>query len=171
MKFGIVVLVVLVVCLSPSVHGAENDVVRVFDPNLRMTKEEMQEYLKQADLERYGFMKTVEKTTTTDENGKVTVKKTIYYKVTDHCSRVMFWESVLEQRMPKKLPGSKIFSTVGKEVRSRIDGRKTKRCTVGLEIHPREGFKKIVDSGMSKRGAADAMAHWWCAYSSIQYRD
>ena len=67
--------------------------VRVFDDKLRLTDEEMAEYLKQADLERYGFMKTDEFSTETDENGKTTKKKTIYYKVTDDCSRVAFWES------------------------------------------------------------------------------
>ena len=56
----------------------------------------MQDYLKKADLERFGFTKTVEVSTETDENGRTTRKRTIYYKVTDNCSRVMFWEGILE---------------------------------------------------------------------------
>ena len=97
-------------------RGAESDVVRVFDDKLRLTDEEMAEYLKQADLERYGFTKTVQSSIETDENGKTTKKKTIYYKVTDDCSRVAFWESVLEQRMPEELQASKLSSTIVKEV-------------------------------------------------------
>ena len=89
-------------------HGAETDVIRVFDDKLRLTNDEMEEYLKEADLERFGFTKTVEVSTETDENGKTTKKKTIYYKVTDDCSKVMFWESVLEQRLPEKLHASKL---------------------------------------------------------------
>ena len=129
--------------------------VRVFDDKLRLTDEEMAEYLKQADLERYGFTKTVEFSTETDENGKTTKKKTIYYKVTDDCSRVAFWESVLEQRMPEKLQASKLSSITVKEVQRRIAGRQTKKCTVGLEIHPNRCLKKSkADNGVSKRGVS-----------------
>jgi hypothetical protein len=39
--------------LNILVHGAESDVVRVFDDKLRLTDKEMQDYLKQADLEQY----------------------------------------------------------------------------------------------------------------------
>ena len=78
--------------LNISVHGAETDVVRIFDDKLKISDKEMQDYLEQANLEKYGFKKTVEETTETDENGKITKKKTIHYKVTDDCSRVMFWK-------------------------------------------------------------------------------
>ena len=126
----------------------------------------MLQYLKEADLERFGFKKTVEVTTETDENGKRTKKTTIYFLVTDDCSRVMFWESVLEQRLPEELRSSKRTSTIVKEIRSRIDDRKTKGCTVGLEIHLHPGSS----DGQSKRGIATSSAgHWWCRYASIKY--
>ncbi|CAB4040135.1 Hypothetical predicted protein [Paramuricea clavata] len=169
MKFGIVILVVLVVCLSPSVNGAESDVVRIFNDKLRLTNKEMQDYLKQADLERYGFTKTVEVSTETDENGKTTTKKTIYYKVTDDCSRVMFWEGILEQRLPEELQASKLSSTIVKEVKSRIAGRKTKSCTVMLEIHPKRCLKKIPDNGVSKRTAHQCNWCLICFAASIRY--
>ncbi|CAB4043360.1 Hypothetical predicted protein, partial [Paramuricea clavata] len=108
---------------------------------------EMQDYLEQADLEKYGFTKTVEVSTETDENGKTTTKKTIYYKVTGDCSRVMFWEGVLEKRMPEELQASKLSSTSVKEVKSRIAGRKTKSCMIILEIHPNRCLKKMSGNG------------------------
>ena len=138
-------------------HGAESDVVRVFDDKIHLSNKKMEEYLKQADLERFGFKKTVEVSTVTDENGKTTKKKTIYYKVTDDCSRVMFWESVLEQRMPEELQASKLSSTTVKEVNSRIADRHTKSCTVMLEIHPNQCLRKSADNRVSKRGAL------WCS--------
>ena len=145
--------------------------IRVFDDKLRLTDEEMAEYLKQADLERYGFTKTVEFSTETDENGKTTKKKTIYYKVTDDCSRVAFWESVLEQRMPEKLQASKLSSTTVKEVQRRINGRQTKNCMVMLEIHPNRCLKKTrADNGVSKRGVRIcALVCGICWGASIQY--
>ncbi|XP_028402185.1 uncharacterized protein LOC114525161 isoform X2 [Dendronephthya gigantea] len=85
------------------VYGGESDVLRVFDENLKLTEKEMEEYMKQADLEKHGFKRNEETTTETDENGETRKKRTIYYKVTDDCSRVMFWEGVLEQRLPEKL--------------------------------------------------------------------
>ena len=160
--------------MNISVHGAESDVVRVFDHKLRLTNEEMEEYLRQANLERYGFTKTVEVSTVTDENGKTTKKTTIYYKVTDDCSRVAFWESVLEQRMPEKLQASKLSSTTVKEVQSRIAGRQTKNCMVMLEIHPNRCLKKSgADNKMSKRGISRGCnskgSCFVCWAASIQY--
>ena len=156
--------------LNTLVYGGESDVVRVFDDKLRLTDKEMQDYLKQADLERYGFEKTVETSTETDENGKITKKKTIYYKVTDDCNRVKFWERILEQRLPEKLQSSKLSSATVKEVQRRIAGRKTKSCTVMLEIHSNRCLKKIPDNGVSKRGARGCS--WGCLFcwaASIQY--
>ena len=158
--------------LNILVYGAESDVVRVFDHKLHITDKEMQDYLKQADLERYGFEKTVETSTETDENGKITKKKTIYYKVTDDCNRVMFWERILEQRMPEKLQASKLSSTTVKEVQRRITGRKTKSCIVMLEIHPNRCLKKKSDDAVSKRSSAkgcNAKECWVCWAASIQY--
>jgi hypothetical protein len=135
----------------------------------------MQDYLKQADLEKYGFEKTVEVSTETDENGKTTTKKTIYYKVTDDCSKVMFWEGVLEQRMPKELKNTKVLSTSVKEVQSRITGRKTKSCTVMLEIHPNKCLLKTPNSDVSKRAAGVKRGcSWgcsWCLGVAIGYNN
>jgi uncharacterized protein YehS (DUF1456 family) len=65
------------------VHGGETDVVRVFDENVKLTEEKMRGYLKEADLEWEGFVKTVEVSTETDENGRIIRKRTIYYRKTD----------------------------------------------------------------------------------------
>ena len=135
------------------VHGGESDVIRIFDGKLRLSEKQMQDYLKKADLENYGFTKTVEVSTETDENGRKTTKRTIYYKVTDDCSRVMFWEGVLEKRMPKELQASKLSQITVKEVEKRIAGRDTKQCTVGLEIHLNRCLTKSDNDGKSKRAA------------------
>ncbi|XP_028396211.1 uncharacterized protein LOC114520183 [Dendronephthya gigantea] len=178
MKFGIAVLVALVFCLSPSVYGAESDVVRVFDHKLRVTEEEMEEYLEKADLERHGFIKTIENSTTTDEFGRKRRKTTIYYKVTCDCSEVERWERILEQRLPKKLKRLDIFKTTVNEVKSRITGRKTESCTVGLEIHLGRCLKKSQKEKVGKRAAAKRCG-WWskccgctvCNSASIVYSD
>ena len=143
--------------------------VRVFDDKLQLTAEEMKDYLKKADLEKYGFEKTVEETRETDEYGKTTIKKTIYYKVTDDCSRVKFWEGVLKQRMPEKLHASRLSAITVKEVQNRIIGRKTKSCTVGLEIHPNRCSKETGKSRVSKRGAKACEWCLICWSSSIRY--
>ena len=150
-------------------YCGETDVVRIFDDQLHLTRKEMLDYLKQADLEKYGFEKTVEVCTVTDENGKTTKKTTIYYKVTDDCSRVAFWERVLEQRLPKELKASKLSSTTVKEVKSRIAGRRAKSCTVGLEVHPNRCLRKNSNNGVSKRGAAGCKWCLICFNASIQY--
>jgi hypothetical protein len=157
------------------VHGGETDVVRVFDENVKLTEEKMRGYLKEADLEEQGFVKTVEVSTETDENGRITRKRTIYYRKTDDCSRVMFWESVLEQRLPRGLRNSKLASTTVKEVQSRIAGRKTKSCTVGLEIHPDRCINEIPGgNSISKRRVARAVRCSWCLFcwnAAIVYND
>ena len=148
---------------------AESDVVRIFDDKLSLSQGEMEYYLRQANLERNGFTKTTETCTETDENGKTTKKTTIYYKVTDDCSQVMFWESVLEQRLPEELKVSKLSSTTVKEVNSRIAGRRTKSCTVGLEIHQNRCLRKSSNNGVSKRGARKCSWCLLCFNASIQY--
>ncbi|XP_028402246.1 uncharacterized protein LOC114525219 [Dendronephthya gigantea] len=166
MMFGIAIFVALVIFSSPSVYGAESDVLRVFDENLQLTEKEMEEYMKQANLEKYGFKRTEETTTETDENGEKSTKRIIYYKVTDDCSRVMFWEGVLEQRLPEKLKNLKIFSTTVKEIQNRIAGRKTKECTVGLEIHPGRCLKS---SGSKRRVARACNGCGICWGAAIVY--
>ena len=149
-------------------YGAETDVVRIFDDKLQLTDKEMFQYIKEADLENYGFTKTVEDSTETDENGRKTTKKTIYFRVTDDFSRVEHWEKVLEKRMPKEIRNSKIFSITVKEIRERIVARKTKSCTVGLEIHPHRCDQKRAKGNVSKR-AAGKRCGWWsrCCLCSL----
>ena len=93
----------------------------------------------------------------------------------------MFWESVLpkalgkcfEQRLPKALRNSKPAATSVKEVQSRIANRKTKRCTVGLEIHPDKCINEILgNNGGGKRRVARRAC--WCLFcwsSSFVYDD
>ena len=126
--------------------------IRVFDENLKLTEKQMEKYLKEADLESQGFKRTEEVSTETDENGRKRTKRTIYYRVTDNCSRVKFWEGILEQRLPKPLRNPRLTSTMVKEVQRRIADRKTKRCTVGLEIHPNKCSHEIPsNNGVGKR--------------------
>ena len=111
----------------------------------------MLEYLEQANLEKYGFVKTNEVSTETDENGKKTTRTTIYYKVNDDCSKVMYWESILAKRLPKKFASPKIFLDTVKEIESRIMGRKTKSCTFILEVHTKPCLVERPENGVSKR--------------------
>lgn len=135
----------------------------------------MKNYLKKADLEKYGFKKSVEVSTDTDVNGKTRKKTTILYTVTDDCSKVMFWERVLEKRMPELL-ASNISSITVKELQDHIAGRQTKSCTVGLEIHPNRCLKKVGNNGVEKRTtsggegtAKDCRCFMFCSRASIQY--
>ena len=154
--------------LNLLVHCAETDVIRVFDRTMHLSEDKIFEYLKQADLENYGFVKTTEVSTETDENGKKTTKKTIYYKVTDDCSKVKFWESVLTKRLPKKFANPKIFSDTIKEVESRIIGRNTKSCTVILEVHPNSCLED--EKNASKRGLRRPCGICWsCSSVKITY--
>lgn len=124
--------------------------------------------MKKANLEKYGFKKSVEVSTTSDENGKTTTKKTILYSVTDDCSKVVFWESILEQRLPALLLGSNITRTSTKEVQSRIARCRTQFSKFELEIHPKMVGKQ---SDMTKRGASTKalLKCWFCAKSTIAY--
>lgn len=123
--------------------------------------------MENANLEKYGFTKTTEDTTETDENGKKSLKKTIFYSVADDCSNMMFWEGVLEQRLPGKLHNSKIISTTEREVKRRTAGRSTKFCKFGVEIHMRNAKK----SELTKRSAGQKSARcWiWCCKATIVY--
>lgn len=160
--------------------AAETDVVRVFDENLTLSEKEIAQCLKDANLEKYGFTRSEEKSTETDENGKKITKKTIYYLVTDDCSRVMFWESVLQQRLPKKLRESNIFMKTVKEVESRIKDRKTMTCKIGLEIHVNPNrclIRKTADKdGNIKRGLRRGCCNFFtccnsCSSATIIYAD
>ena len=160
------------------VHGMETDEVRIFDDKLHLTDTEMQRYLKQADLEKHGFEKTHELSTVTDKYGKKTTKKTIYYKVTDDCSKVGKWEKVLKDCMPGALKRMDIFDKTVTEVEKRIVGRKTKQCTFMLEVHPSQCFRK--NRKKTKRAAAKGCG-WWngsccndcesCSCVAIAYAD
>ena len=118
----------------------------------------MFEYLKQANLEKHGFVKTTEVSTETDENGKKTTKTSIHYKVTDDCSKVMYWESILSKRLPKKFTNPKIILDTVKEVESRI----TKSCTVILEVHPKSYKAHTAKNDVSKREARCRWPCWIC---------
>ncbi|XP_028402083.1 uncharacterized protein LOC114525074 [Dendronephthya gigantea] len=168
MKLCIAIFVAVVACLSESVNGGESEVIRVFDKHRNMCNEEMLRYLKKAELERLGFKKTVEVATETDENGKKTNKTTIYYLVTDHCSRARFWEGVLEHHLPEEFRSLKLTSKIMKEIESRIKGRKTKSCTLGLEIHLLPGSNEA----RNKRNVArDSLprSHKCCCCGGINY--
>lgn len=138
------------------------DDVPVLDDNIDLTEEELVEYMTEADLEKHGFERTAEISTGTDENGKKTSKRTVYYKRTDDCSRMMVWESILEQRLPEKLRNSKIFSTTVKEIESRIAGRKTRRCTIIVELRPIGLVNSSDVNSVSKRGYPKGCFLWWC---------
>ena len=152
--------------------------VRVFNRKSHVVNKEILEYLEQVDLEKYGFKKTVEVTSETVKNGKKTTKRMIHYRVTDDCSRVKYWDDVLEKLMPKKWQLSEIFSTAAKEVQSRISGRKTKSCSFGLEIHTNTCSNDDKASGVSKRSVAKGKSSTKgcricigvCSTSTIQYR-
>ena len=152
-------------------YGSESDVVRVFDDKLHLSEKELEVYLKQADLGNYGFKKSIEFSTTTDENGKTTTKKTIYYKVTCDCSKTFIWEGILEQRLPEKLKQSNIFSITQKEVNKRLVGRKTKNCIVMLEIHPNKCLAKRSGSSITKRAAGWCWNCGICSGVTINYDD
>ena len=134
--------------------------VRVFDPQLKLSKEAMLEILKNAQLEEVGFKKSEESAIETDENGESKEKKTIHYMVKDDCSKVAFWEGVLEQRLPSNFLTSNIGSTFVREIQSRIKGRGTKYCNIGLEIHPRNECRP--DPKSSRRPARSAGCWWGC---------
>ena len=151
MNFGIAVLVALVVCLSPSVHGGETDVIRVHADKLALTNKQIDDYLKQADLENHGFEKTEEIKYETDKDGKKTMARTVYFKVTDLCFNVGKWEAVLAQRLPKQLSPSKLSSSILDETKYRLAGRNTKSCTVVLEVHYQCSPVENSRRGLSKR--------------------
>lgn len=120
------------------------------------------EILKEVDLERFGFNKTTEIVTEKDENGKITEKKTLHYKVTDDCSKIKYWKSILEERMPK---GWKKWSGIT-VVNRRIVGGKTNQCEFGLEFHPKGGFPQQIES--DKRSMSKSSYCYYC-YCSVCY--
>lgn len=127
----------------------------------------MEDALKNANLQEYGFVKTEELTTVKDENGKTTMKKTILYSVTDECSSVEYWEGLLERHFPDKLISSKMASDVVKGVQSRIQGRSTKYCVFGLEVHRKINPETQLRSKRAVKGAS--VKHWWCSCAKIAY--
>lgn len=156
--------------------------MRVFDENLQISEQTIKKYLKEAQLEKYGFVRSEEKSTEIDEDGKKINKKTIYYIATDDCSRVMILESILEQRLPEKLRRANIFSKTVREVKSRIKGRKTKACKVGLELHVNlnrcssDKTSNKIKNDENKRGLRRSCCNWWgcckvCSEATIVYAD
>lgn len=152
--------------------------IRVFDENLHISELEMKKYLKEAQLEKYGFARREEKSTEIDEDGKKIEKKTIYFIATDDCSRVPIWESILEQRLPEKLRRAHIFSKTVKEVERRIKGRKTEACKVGLELHVNTNRCPLKDAVnvKGKRSLRRGCCNWFtccrgCSQAKIIYAD
>ena len=109
--------------------------VRVFDPKLRLLPEKLKKILEKADLESIGFMKTVETSVETDENGEKRIKETTRYMATDKCSMAPTWEQRLKERLPENFFSPKLATTFLREIAARSLGRSTKHCKVGLEIH------------------------------------
>ena len=126
--------------------------------------------LKDANLEKFGFKKHVESTIETDENGEMRLKKTITYMATDHCSKAAYWERLLEERLPADFSASKLGTTFVREIQSRIKGRETKYCKIGLEVHlNRCRSDTTVASRREKRGAAPCGICIFCGRGEIFY--
>ena len=121
----------------------------------------MQNDLIKADLESYGFERTVETKREIDKKGQITVKKTIHYKVIDDCSKVGKWEKILAKRLPKYW--TKWFEKTEREVKKRIAGHKPKQCEFGVEIHPQRGCgkEKSITNGGKKR--VRRFTCWFCS--------
>ena len=145
---------------------AESDVVRVFNPELKLSEKELLKILAEANLEEAGFKRTMESSFVTDENGQKTEKKTIYFMVKDECSKVGFWEGVLEQRLPVDFLSSKIGSTLVREIQSRIQGRSPKFCMIGLEIHLSQC--RSTDSKRSSHLSKRKARCWWNCCSGCE---
>ena len=163
--------------LIVSVRGTESDVVRVFDDKLRLTKKEMEDHLKQANLERYGFNKTVEVSTETDENGKTTKKTTIYWWYVQG-----YWWLLQSGVLGKCFGATHAWRAASFKAVCNYCQRSSKayrrspdeRLHGVLEIHPNQCVKKgSVDNGVSKRGTArNICMHIYCMFcwaASIQY--
>ena len=140
----------------------------------------MKKYLKEAQLEKYGFVRSEENATEIDEDGKKIEKKAIRYMATGDCSRVATLERILEQRLPEKLRRANIFSKTVKEVQRRIKGRKTKACKVGLELHVNPNRCPFHDTTStnheSKRSLRRGCCNWLtccsgCSEAAIVYAD
>lgn len=81
----------------------ESDVIRIFNPKVKITPEKLKDILAKAQLELAGFAKYEETSYVTDENGKGIVKKITYYIVQDECSERSKWERILRERLPKEV--------------------------------------------------------------------
>ena len=153
--------------------AAETDVLRIFDPNLKMTNKQLMEVLAKANLTAYGFEMTKETAIETDENGKKTLKITIRYMVTDACSMAEFWLKLLKQRIPGlDSNGLKLGKTFVREIKTRVNNRGTKYCKIGLEIHLSRCPRQPVTSAnrLTKRSSQRG-CHWCiiCFNAKIVY--
>ncbi|CAB4045605.1 Hypothetical predicted protein, partial [Paramuricea clavata] len=101
----------------------ETDVIRVFDPKVKLPLPETRALLTKADLVSAGFTKTEETQIVTGENGKKRKKLVISYIVQDACSNVTFWEEKLRTRLP--IFSKSLTRKVIDEVEERIDNRTT----------------------------------------------
>ncbi|CAB4014204.1 Hypothetical predicted protein [Paramuricea clavata] len=134
MKLGAVLILALVYIFSPAESSVgESDVVRIFDPSLRMPRAQLKALLAKADLVSAGFTKTKETQIVTGEDGKKVTKEVTYYTVQDACSNVSYWEEIIRDRLPTL--SAKLTKKVIDEVEKRISNRATEYCQFGLEIH------------------------------------
>lgn len=138
MKFLNILLVIYIALSSSHVADAstgESDVIRVFNPNMKMTPERLKYFLDKAKLEDAGFSRSEETRYETDDKGKKNVKRTTYYMVQDDCSKSEKWMTILSERLPKQVYGPELKQKMEEEIEQRIDGRETEYCRFGLEIH------------------------------------
>ena len=100
-------------------------------------------------MESFGFKRTEETTTETDENGNIVRSKSINYQVTDDCTKVKYWEGILAQRLGKGW--RKRSSKMVREVKTRIAGKNTKQCEFGVEFQLKDDSQKNGEND-AKRG-------------------
>ena len=113
---------------------SESDEISVSDPDKAMNRNEMRQALRNANLEEIGFNRTIEFSTSIDENGRRRKTTVIRYMVKDKCSKSKEWQEKLEKRLPSNFFSSSVSQTFARDVGDRVGGRPTKYCFTGLEM-------------------------------------
>ncbi|XP_032237708.1 uncharacterized protein LOC116618293 [Nematostella vectensis] len=134
--------------------------LRVFDKNLKISDEEIQRRLKEADLEGHGFKKEVV-TKLMKVPGQKTpnyLKQYFYYK-TVACDRVMEVERELSGLL-KGAMSKKVVTKMGRAVRDK-GLVKDAMCRTGVEIH----LNKEQSCGQKKRQKRSPcwVCYGWCS--------
>lgn len=136
--------------------------VRVFNHNLKMSHLEMAQLVKNANLEKYGFMKktTQELNNPSDSpKGRRTKKYTIYYYKDVPCNRLADEEVKLDKLLNGAF-GPEVDKKVRKDVRKmKLD--KMRKCSTGVEIHYQPGCTER-GGKIQKRGKC-----WFCLICSV----